>query len=330
MAKTTEIAEAAKLVDQTSDASTEDIFEGQTKSALLSLATHSLAGMEGDQIKFFLKSLEPVGASGIPDGAAAKNKASVAMKGAIAEDLANVFGEDETLSEDVRTRIGAIFEAAVDVRADEIRVELEDKYTTDVEAKVAEIASELAEEVQSFLEYATKQFMEENEVAIDKSLRADLAENILNGFHDVLSQNFVKVPEEKVDIAEALASEVEALNDERNDLIESNIELTAMLKEYARKETIAEHVVGMTDVQADRFLKVANTISFDGDTEAFGKKLAVIKESNFVKTSKEAKTGLVLDESIDAEGTEATEAAPKNVDPDFARFQATHRRLNPR
>lgn len=312
MAGKKKVDEDVNLVDETSTTVSEDSegtsgMEGYSKSNLLSIAMHQLAGSTPDQIAFFLKSLESQSGDGVPDDAHAKNKASIAAKGAIAEDLANIFGEDETLTEEFKTKLTTIFESVVDMRVDEIRVELEEQYNQDVEKSLVAITEELKVELDQFLDYIASEYIKENEVAIDKSLKADIAENVLVGLKSLFDENFITIPEEKVDIADALSEEVESLQEQLNTLIQTNIELGDKLKQFAKQDAIAEHIVGMTDVQADKFIKLVENIEFSGDVEAFNKKLGVIKESNFVKADKPAKTNIVIDESI-------SEAAPKAKD----------------
>jgi hypothetical protein len=303
MAGKKKVDEDVTIVDETDDSTVAEAqgtagMEGYSKTNQLSIAMHKLAAGTPDQIAFFIKSLESMSGDGVPDGAHATNKASIAAKGAIAEDLAAIFGDDETITEAFKSKVTTIFESAVDMRVDEIRVDLEERFTADLTEAVSKIEAEFKADADAFFDYCAEDYIEKNKLAVEKSLRADIAENILDGIYNVFTENFIKVPDEKVDIADALSEEVEDLQVQNNALLEANIALGEKVKEYAKRAAIAEAIDGMTEVQADKFIKLAENIEFDGDLEKFNTKLGVIKESNFVKAAVVAKSNLTIDESV--------------------------------
>lgn len=246
--------------------------------------------------------------------AAASNKASIAAKtsAAVKEDIDAMFSGEE-LSEDFKEKAVTIFEAAVATRVEQIVEEMQAEQAEAVEAQVAEITEGLSATVNEYLDYVVEQWMEENKVAIEHSLRTEVTEGFINGLHKLFAENYLEVPEDKVDVVEELAAKVEELEAKLNDSINENIELKSVVAESQKEKIFADVTEGLAATQVEKLRTLSEGVEF-GNAETYAKKLQIVKESYFADSKKSSVTVLTEENGI--------EEAPvaKAVDPSVAKY----------
>lgn len=205
----------------------------------------------------------------------AQNKATIATK----EHLEAMFnGED--LSEDFREKATTIFEAAIEARiADEVQA-LEEHYTQQLEEAISEVASELTAKLDDYLDYCVEQWMKENEVAIEHSLKSEITEDFMDGLKDLFAENYIEIPEDKLDVLEQLTAKVEELENKLNDSISENIEMMKSLDGYTQQEVFYSVAEGLALTQVEKLRQLAEGINFD-DASSYQKKLLLVKENYF-------------------------------------------------
>lgn len=213
---------------------------------------------------------------------AAANKASVAMKEEEEkqEYTIEVAFEGEELSEEFKEKAVTIFEAAVNAKVEMIKAELEEESKKHLEEQVAEITSTLSEQIDNYLNYVVEQWMEENELAIESSLRTEITEEFIDGMRNLFAENYIEIPEEKFNVLEELANKVEELEQKLNESINDNIELTGAVKEYAKESIFGKVAEGLSVSQKEKFATLAEGVDFTDD-ESYEKKLQIVKENYF-------------------------------------------------
>jgi len=195
------------------------------------------------------------------------------------EDI-NALMQGENLSEEFVSKATMIFEAAVIARAEEVIAEAENQLIEQFEIAVEEVKQDLAEKVDAYLEYMAAEWMAENEVAIESGLRAEITEEFLNGLHNLFVENYIEVPEEKVDVVEELAARVAELESSLNEEINNNVYLTQELNEQKKIEAIYTACEGLTQTQVEKLKGLAESIEFTTEDE-FVSKIETLKESYF-------------------------------------------------
>jgi hypothetical protein len=126
--------------------------------------------------------------------------------------------------------------------------------------------------------------MQENEVAIESALRNEIMEEFIGGLKGLFAEHYIDMPEEKINVVEELAAKVERLEAALDETINENAELKVAILESARQETVDEIAEGLTLTQSEKFLSLAEGVSFDGDLGVYKKKLSVVKENYFPAT----------------------------------------------
>jgi hypothetical protein len=228
-----------------------------------------------------------------------------------AEDMDAMFS-GENLSEEFKTKASTIFEAAVLSRVDAIVEEVESQLMEQFDIAVEQIKEEMAAKVDDYLNYMVEEWMKENEVAIEKSLRAEVAEDFMVGLRDLFVEHYIDIPDEKVDVVEELASKVEELESALNEQINKGVELTKELNEQKKTEAIYTACEGLTQTQVEKLKSLAENVEFTTDAE-FQAKLTTLKESYF-KAEVKVADGSDLNEGVEVEEEKKSVSVDPSMD----------------
>jgi hypothetical protein len=209
------------------------------------------------------------------------------MKKKMKEDIDALFSDDSTISEDFKSKAVTIFEARVQDRVSQIEEELEAEYAGVLEEAVEQIKSELTEKVDDYLNYVVEQWMEENQLAIESGLRAELAEEFIAGLRNLFAEHYVDVPAEKVDLVDELATKVEELESKLNEEMERNIEFSKALVESHKAEVTREACEGLTTTQFEKIKSLAESVDYSTE-EDYKNKIESIRENYFPSGIKKA------------------------------------------
>ena len=248
-----------------------------------------MSKMSGEDLNGFMAMMQQYGAGkewGVSADAAAKNAASISAKpshaSAMKEDLAAIF-DGEDLSEEFVEKTSTLFEAAISARLNLEVAALEEAYEAKVHEEVSTFAEALTTKLDSYLDYVTENWMKENEVAIESTLRNELMDDFMEGLKNLFAEHYIAVPEDKVNVLESLADKVETLETKLDEAITENHQLKSVLVEEAAKGIFTELASDLALTQQEKFASLAEGVEFDGDLEVFAKKLSIIKESYFGK-----------------------------------------------
>ena len=209
------------------------------------------------------------------------------MKKKMKEDIDSLFADDSTISEDFKERVTTIFEARVLDRVQQFEEEIETKYASLFEESVEEIKNDLTEKVDDYLNYVIEQWMEENAIAIESGLRAELTEEFIAGLRNLFAEHYIDVPSEKVDLVDELATKVEELESKLDEEIERNIDYKKALIESVKTELTRTVCEGLTDTQAEKIKSLAESVEFSTEDE-YIEKLGTIRENYFPSGVKKA------------------------------------------
>jgi hypothetical protein len=219
----------------------------------------------------------------------------------IKADVKALFG-NEDLSEEFKDKAATVFEAAVVSKINEhidiYNTTVQSSYEEDVKA----IKEEMAEKMDSYMDYVVEQWADENKLAIEQGLKAELTEDFMKGLKGLFEEHYIDIPEEKVDVVEELAAKNEELQAQLNTEIERNVEIKKDLDESSKDKMVDNVSEGLTETQKDKFKTLAEGIEFS-DKETYQKKLETIKESYFVEETQKEVTSPIGDteEPLDEE-----------------------------
>ena len=198
---------------------------------------------------------------------------------------------EKDLTEEFKAKAATIFEAAIKSKVKEIAEELETDYNNKLEQESAKAKSELTEKVDSYLAYVVEEWMKENEIALERGIKGEIAEDFINGLKKLFEDHYIDVPDEKYNVLEDQAGKIEKLEKDLNEQIEKNVELNKEVGTKVRDEIKAKVSEDLADTSKEKFSKLAESIEYS-NAKDYQKKLETVKESYFGKKTPTAEEKL--------------------------------------
>ena len=235
------------------------------------------------------------------------------------EQLEALVESEATLSDEFKAKTAVIFEAALKSKLSEEVERIEASYEEKLAEETAAQKGELVEKVDSYLNYVVEQWMEENKVAIQTGLRAEIAENFMEGLKNLFTESYIDVPESKIDLVDDLADQVEELEEALNKTTANAISLSEEVEGLKRAAIVAEAASELADTQKEKFYSLVEGVDFD-DAEQFASKVATIKESFFANTTVETEEEITEETDGDVDTEE--------VSPFMEQYLSAMRKIN--
>ena len=273
----------------------------KTKAGMIASLVGKMQGMNKQAIMAMYNGNE----SFAPEGEAIAEeevKDQVQVEVDFKDDLKALVNEEATLSDEFKQKAETIFEAAINAKVNAEIDRLEEKYNEELSEEIESTKKDLVEKVDSYLNYVVEGWMEDNKLAIQNGLRTEIAEDFMNKLKDLFTESHIQVPEDKVDMVDELADNVEELEAKLNESTERSIKMAEELELYKRESIIREATKDLAETQVEKLKGLAENVDFE-DEETFAQKVAQLKESYFAKT---AKTQEEIIEDDDAPVVEST------------------------
>ena len=226
-------------------------------------------------------------------------------KGSMAEDVDALFN-GESLSEEFRTKATTIFEAAVQSRVESIVEDVLAENDEVLSEAYEEIKNELTAQVDEYLNYVVEQWMEQNQVAIETGLRAELTEDFINGLKTLFAEHYIEIPEEKVDVAEELAVKVVELEEAAAAVEAEKAALVEELNSAKKNIAIRKICEGLTETQIAKMKSLAEGVEFTTEGD-FNNKLATIRENYFPANKVTSEVKKIQETTVSEDAEEAVE-----------------------
>ena len=211
----------------------------------------------------------------------------------------NALVAGEELSEEFRERAVTIFEAAVTARVNTETKALQEAFEATLTEEVEKVQTELAEKVDDYLTYAAETWMKENALQIEHGIKTEMAESFFNGLKGLFMEHNFSVPEEKFNLLDGMAGELDDMEAKLNEQIDTNVSLNKRIGEFVKMEIVNECATGLAETQKEKLASLAEGVEFETE-EDFRKKVETIKESYFTRKAE-------LAESVSEPTEEASE-----------------------
>jgi hypothetical protein len=285
-------------------AGSDTLKPGAGASTVEKLATFTslLAQLKGEDLSHFLNdALAQIGKeAALTPSATAPGKTGMgqmprATLGAVKEDIAAMFsGED--LTEEFKEGASTLFEAALTARMNLETVRLEEEFAEKLSEEVETVKEEMTTKIDQYLDYVVEQWIEDNKLAIESSLRSDIAENFMEGLRNLFAESYINVPDEKIDVLGELHAQIQELEAKLDESINTTLELQAVIDEATQEATFDEVSEGLAATQVEKLRTLAEGIDFN-DAETYAKKLNIIKDKYFTEGKKVVSTGVIAEEA---------------------------------
>jgi hypothetical protein len=217
----------------------------------------------------------------------------------VSEDV-TALTDGEELSEEFKEKASTIFEAAVKSKLRSEVERIEEAKVQEVAEEVNAVRDELTEKVDAYMNYVVEEWMKENEIAIERGLKGEIAEDFISGLKNLFTEHYIDVPDEKYDLLGTQAEKIEELESKLNEQIEKSASLKSEKDVLVRESVFAEVASDLADTEVEKFKSLAEDVDFT-DEDAFRGKLDTLKESYFPKATTVA-------ESVDTPSEDAGES----------------------
>ena len=164
--------------------------------------------------------------------------------------------------------------------------------------EVAAIKEELTERVDSYLEYVSEEWIDENALQIENGLKGELSESFMTGLKGLFEEHYVEIPEDRYDVLENMVMRLDEMEEKLNEQIERNVQLNKRLSEAVSDTIFNDVAEGLALTQKEKLASLAESVEFESEEEYRGK-LEALKESYFTRA-----TGSSRDEVLTEEVTE--------------------------
>lgn len=309
--------------------------EGMSKASMMANVMSAMNGAKkSDLIAFFQQTMDQFGPNKFPGqdstNKSAHNMATIKAKASVKEDVEEMFGDDETISEEFKQKVETLFEAAVNAKLEIELARLEEKFDEAVQEATDEYMEGLVEKLNDYVTYGVNQWVEDNKVALEAGLKLEIFENFFGGLKKLFIENNVSIPTEEVSLVDELRNENLALRNRVNEELEKNIELSSINEDLLKNQIFGEAVEGLADSQIDKFRTLVEGINASS-IEEYTRKINTIKETYF--KNKPNKSAAINEEvmGIDNINAPTPEAPNPHTDTDvteIAKLLSTRARIS--
>ena len=196
------------------------------------------------------------------------------------EDDINALIAGEELSEDFQEKARTIFEAAINSKVSIIKEDLEKEYAKVLQEEIDSTKIQLTERVDSYLEYVAGEWLEENSLAVEQGLKAEMSESFLTGMKSLFEEHYVSIPEDKYDVLESMVNKLDDMEEKLNEQIDKNVGLTKRLAESKSDGILSDVSEGLAVTQKDKLASLAESVEFESESD-YREKLVTLRNSYF-------------------------------------------------
>lgn len=266
-----------------------------------SIANRASVDAKGNPLDIVPITPEEVDAAIEAAGSKSVNQAPprLADKRTVSEAIDGLF-EGLELTEDFRSKASVLVEAFI---AEE-RVKIRDEYAALAEEYKEEAKSFYESNLNDYLSYVANQWLAENKIAVESSLRLESADRVINSLKNILAEsNIILISEEDETLVSKLQTQVSDLTAKLNEAVAANITEQKKVEAEQRKKIVEELGAKLTQTDRQRFTSIAETIEA-ADVDTYRNKLTSIVE-NYIPAKPLTKPAAILNE-----------AAPPVVEPE--------------
>ena len=218
--------------------------------------------------------------------------------------------EGEELSEEFEEKARTIFEAAVRSKVSEMQASLTEAYQEALVEEVVAIKEELTERLDSYLEYVADEWFQENALAVEQGLKAEVTESFLDGMKSLFEDHYVTIPDDKYDVLESMVDKLDEMESKLNEQIERNVALNRRLAESTADAIFAEVTEGLAHSQKDKLATLVENVEFESEAD-YREKLATLRSSYFPEHASTPKsTSENLSEEVSTNEVISEEVSP--------------------
>jgi len=221
----------------------------------------------------------------------------------------------QELTEEFQSQVKTIFEAAVVAKVNEQLEKMYEDYEKELHEEVSHIREDISEKVNEYLTYVAKEWVEENKLAVENKLKLEVMENFMSGLKTLFEENYVDVPEDKIDLYGDALSSLEEKETKLDESVQKNIELTKKIEALETEIILKDVTEGLTVSQVEKVRTLSESVDFV-NADDMRNKITLIRDNYFPSETS------VESESILAESALETSVEDSPVVKEENKFQS--------
>tara|TARA_B110001452_G_scaffold48499_1_gene37099 strand:+ start:577 stop:1923 length:1347 start_codon:yes stop_codon:yes gene_type:complete len=319
-----------ELQSRFSSISEEEVDETLTKAEVARKIVESLKSMDEEAVAELAEKWsekeeeeEEVKEENVDEETSAELEANL-VEIEVEDDLSKI-SEALDLSDENADKARTIFKAAVSSKVEEIKESLETQYSEELKSSVEKVKADLAEGVDKYLSYVAEEWTKENELAIERGLRAEMTENFIDGLKTLFTEHYVDVPEDKYNVIDELANRLDEMEQKLDGEVSRNIDVTEELDALKRSNVVKTAGDSLSESQKEKLESLSNGVDFKDEAD-FAEKIAEIAEAYFPSIDVDK----LVEDTIVEEGTgEISEKKEPKLAPDMQQYTQAITKLKP-
>ena len=204
----------------------------------------------------------------------------------VTEHVEALMSGEGDLTDEFKKKAATVFESAVKSKVRDEVTRLQENYDNEIAEGIKSNKAELTEKVDTYMNYVVEEWMKENELAVERGLKGEIAEDFIAGLKQLFEDHYVDIPDDKYDVLQAQSDKIAELEEKVNKTLEESMELKKSRDELTRNKVISEMSSDLADTEIEKFKELTEDVDF-GNEEDFKGKLDTLKESYFPKVKKE-------------------------------------------
>jgi len=204
----------------------------------------------------------------------------------VTEHVEALMSGEGDLTDEFKKKAATVFESAVKSKVRDEVTRLQENYDNEIAEGIKSNKSELTEKVDTYMNYVVEEWMKENELAVERGLKGEIAEDFIAGLKQLFEDHYVDIPDDKYDVLQAQSDKIAELEEKVNKTLDESIEFKKSNDELTRNKVISEMSSDLADTEIEKFKGLTEDVDF-GNEEDFKGKLDTLKESYFPKVKKE-------------------------------------------
>ena len=271
------------------DDADDDEDEKMSKDDMINAMYDEMKKMNGKKLEAAYKSMQTMGMHSDKEETKEQKAKSEAVENRlksidVSEHVNALVDGEGDLSEEFKSKAATIFEAAVKSKVRSEVERMEDEYKTELEENITTTKDELTEKVDTYLNYVVEEWMKENELAIERGLKGEIAEDFISGLKQLFEDHYVDVPDEKYDVLEAQSEKISELEGRINEMMEEQIQSKSENAELVKEQVMSEVSSDLADTEVEKFKGLVEDVDFS-NAASYREKLETLKESYFPSTT---------------------------------------------
>jgi len=224
------------------------------------------------------------------------------------EDDVKALFDGQDLTDDFKERTKLVFETAVKAKVKENLASIESKVEDQLAEQTADQLADITEKLDGYLDYMVSEYIEENTQAIEHEQKNEILEGFVNGMQKLFADHYIEIPNEKYNVVDEQAKEIESLKESLDAEMNKNVEAKGQLADASAEKIFREVTEELTETQKAKMKTLADGVEFD-DAETFTEKLNTLKKTYF--PSELEKEEVVAEEGANGSSEVMTDAMKK-------------------